>query len=243
MHHSSSRPREKQQIHSSRFLTRIFYIKIDIVTVKTPNAITSYQDILDDPQVQPFIVCVHDEYVSFKTASEESVKGRIWDRLWEKGLDTHIMEPRHTNTILAFADPTSPLMTTKELFSTPANVGKYLCGFWVKETNRRSLYVTDSSEMPVLSAFVMNSLTSKVVTDKYKILRSTILSKICCGNIWQSILVFSCFSLISMSLRMNQRILLLDAQIIKPDTGYFMPLFVSHLVLRLVSFLLLPIRK
>ena len=72
----------------SYFVT-FFYtsmIKTDMVTVKTPRVIASYQDILVDPSILPYIRHMLDEYISFKEAGAGSLKKKIWERIVKMGV-------------------------------------------------------------------------------------------------------------------------------------------------------------
>ena len=65
-------------------------IKTDIVTVKAPYVIASYQDILDDPEVQPYMRDDFNIYISFKNATSGSLKRKIWERIVKLGVDKHV---------------------------------------------------------------------------------------------------------------------------------------------------------
>ena len=99
-------------------------IKTDMVTVKNPKVIGSYQDLLDDRKIQPFIYHLADEYISFKTAPNGSVKKRIWERVLSQGIDKHIIETKKLDVVMSFLDPYGPLLNTKAAIFTFTTVLK-----------------------------------------------------------------------------------------------------------------------
>ena len=134
------------------YFVTFFYcsmIKTDMVTVKAPHVIASYQDILDDPQIELFIPHVLDEYLTFKSAPRESMKGKIWQRVVKQGLDTHILEPSKV-TGMALNVDTSITSTRGVIiaFDIALYAGKYLGLTRVKETTLRFLIAFDPSEDP-----------------------------------------------------------------------------------------------
>ena len=100
-------------------------IKTDMVTVKTPRVIASYQDILDDPQIEPYIHHVFDEHIAFKDADKGSCKRKIWERIVKLGVERLVDRA----AVQHFVNPKHPFMMNKAVllfFASKADVGKYL---------------------------------------------------------------------------------------------------------------------
>ena len=230
-------------------------IKTDMVTVKAPHVIASYQDILDDPQVEPFIPHILDEYRTFKYAPSESIKGKIWQRIVKQGLDTHILEPSK-GTGMALNVDTS-ITSTKGViiaFNDALYAGKYLGLTRVKGTTLRFLIAFDPSEHPVVSAFVFNRLIPHDI-----FLRShLILRRMFEANLrpkYQDMLgkaVAETFAeewlgrgknLSEVDSYVSERVLLPESVLVKPDIFYYKTLFVSLLGLYFLAFIVLLIEK
>ena len=247
----------------SYFVT-FFYssmIKTDIVTVKTPKIIGSYQDLLDDPEIEPFITHVNDEYASFKTAPKGSLKRRIWDRLLSLGMDKHIVDIKNFDVAFSFADPDGPLLNGKAAvfaFGYGLDGGKYIGGPLAKRLSKRNedprnirfLYVYDDSETFVTASYIMNVLTSEEVAKKYfvrrtRLIETGIMDKVTDENSIGFANQFLEFGkdVSDVDEYFSQRVVLPEAKIFKPDYIYFMPLIVLYLLLCFVSFLLLLIER
>ena len=251
----------------SYFVT-FFYssmIKTDMVTVKTPKVIGSYQDLLDDPEIQPFIAHLTDEYVSFKTAPKGSVKRRIWDRLLSQGIDSHVVETKKLHVIISLINPDGPLLNTKAAsfaFSYALEGGKYMGGLLAKGLSKRKenprnirfLYVYDDSEKFVTTTYIMNALTPEEVARNYFVRRRRLFE----AHIPEKIVDKSGASfaetyadellgfgkdISDVDEYFSQRVVLPKPVIVKPDITYFMPLFVLYLVLCFLAFVLLLIER
>ena len=251
----------------SYFVT-FFYsamIKTDIVTVKDPKIIGSYQNFLDDPEIQPFITHLTDEYASFKTAPEGSVKKRIWEKVLSQGIDRHVVETKKIDVVMSFVDPNGPLLNTKAAiftFGCALEAGKYMAGLLAKGISKRKedprnirfLYVYDDSETFVTGSFIMNALIPKELAKKYFVRRR---------RLFEAHILFKIFDKAGLSFAetyadqflgfgkdisdvdeyFSQRVVLPEAVIVKPDITYFMPLFVLYLVLCFLASVLLVIER
>ena len=246
----------------SYFVT-FFYssmIKTDMVTVKDPKVIGSYQDLLDDPEIEPFIIHLNDEYLSFKTAPKGSVKRKIWERVLSLGIDKHVVNPKKLDVILSFGDLDGPFLNTKAtmlVFTYALNGGKYMAGPLAKgllerkedPRNIRFLYVYDDSEKFVTTTYIMNALASEEVAKKYfvkrtRLVETYVMEKMAMNNAKGFADQFVGFKDISdVDEYFSPRVMLPVPKIFKPDFTYFMPLFVLYLLLCFVSFLLLLIER
>ena len=240
-------------------------IKTDMVTVKDPKTIASYQDLLDDPDIQPFIAHLGDEYVSFKTAPEGSVKRKIWERVLSQGMDKHVVDTKKLDVIMSLANPDGPFLNSKAAmfaFTFALEGGKYMGGLLAKGISKnkqnlrnvRFLYVYDDSETFVTTTYVINTLTSEEVAKKYFVHRRR-LSETGIDTIFadkngasfaetyaDQLLGFG-NDISDVDEYFSQRVVLPEAVIVKPDVTYFMPLFVLYLVLCFLSFVLLLIER
>ena len=251
----------------SYFVT-FFYssmIKTDMLTVKTPKIIGSYQDLLDDPEIQPFIIHLIDEYVSFKTAPEGSVKKKIWERVLSLGIDKHIVETKNIDGAMSSVDPNGPLLNGKAAifaFSYVLEGGKYMSGLLAKGLSKRKedrrnirfLYVYDASEKVFMTTFIMNALTPEEVAKKYFVRRRRLVEAGIPENIFtknglafaetyaDELLGFG-KDISDVDEYFSQQVVLPEAVIVKPNMIYFMPLIVLYLVLCFLSFLLLLIER
>ena len=251
----------------SYFVT-FFYssmIKTDMVTVKDPKVIGSYQDLLDDPEIQPFIAHLTDEYLSFKLAPEGSVKRRIWERVLSQGIDKHVVETNKLHVIMSLVNPDKPFLNGKAAFfafSYALEGGKYMAGLLAKGLSKRKedprnirfLYVYDDFEPFVTTTYIMNALAPEEVAKKYFVRRTRLFEahipeKIVdkTGEIFaetnsDQFLGFG-KDVSDVDEYFSQRIVLPEAMIFKPDYTYFMPLFVLYLLLCFLAFLLLLIER
>ena len=249
----------------SYFVT-FFYssmIKTDMVTVKDPKTIGSYQDLLDDSKIQPFISHLNDEYVSFKTAPEGSLKRRIWKRVLSQGIDEHVFGSKNIDVVMSLVNPDGPYLNTKAAlltFSHSLPLGKYMGGLLAKgmskrkEKNIRFLYVYDDSETFVTTTYVMNALTPGKVAKKYFVRRRRLFE----ADIFRKFvdktglsyaerfgdqLFESGKDISDVDEYVTQRVVLPEPEIFKPDMTYFMPLLVLYLILSFLSLLLLLIER
>ena len=151
----------------SYFVT-FFYssmIKTDMVTVKTPKIIGSYQDLVDDPVAQPFIGQTHDEYVSFKNATEGSVKRTIWERVLSQGIDKHVADSKKLDVIMSLANPDRPLLNTKAVmfgFSYELESGKYIGGLFAKGQVWQRLMLMSFLDLETISQTLMHTLVNEL---------------------------------------------------------------------------------
>ena len=246
----------------SYFVT-FFYssmIKTDMVTVKTPKVIGTYQDLLNDPEIQLFITHFTDEYASFKLAPRGSVKRKIWERFLSQGIDKHMVEAKNLDVVMSFADPDGPLLNSKAVmfaFGYGLSGGKYV-GLLAKELSKRKenprnirfLYVYDNSETFVTTTYIINALTPREVTKKYLVRRTRLVE----AGIMDKVTDENSIGFANQFLEFGKdvsdideyfgpRVVLPEAVIVKPDITYFMPLFVLYLVLCFLSFLFLLIER
>ena len=251
----------------SYFVT-FFYsamIKTDIVTVKNPKIIGSYQDFLDDPVAQPFIGQTHDEYVSFKNATEGSVKRKIWERVLSQEIDEHVFDSKNIDVLMSFVNPDGPLLNTKAAmfaFSYELESGKYMGGLLAKGLSKRKenprnirfLYVYDDSETFVTSTYIMNALTPEEVAKKYFVRRTRLFEAhfmektddrngVSLADTYADQLLGFGRDISDVDKYFSQQVVLPKPVIVKPDITYFMPLFVVYLVLYFLAFVLLLIER
>ena len=238
------------------FYVTYFYssmIKTDMVTVKTPNVIASYQDIIDDPDVKPYIMHILDEYQSFKFAPPGSAKRKIWERIVKNGLDKYILESKNPENGMA-AD--QDLASTKGViiaFSNAIAAIKYLAMMRVKKTNLRILIAFDPSENAVMSAFVMNKLASKEILLPYEVRGRRMLQADLYTKMTDSVgkVVGITFGeqmsfgkdISNLESFVSERVLLPESVVVKPDILYFKKLFISLVGLYFLAFIVLLIEK
>ena len=251
----------------SYFVT-FFYssmIKTDMVTVKTPKIIGSYQDLLDDPEIQLFITHLGDEYLSFKTAPEGSVKRRIWERVLSQGIDKHVVDTKKIDVVLSFADPNGPFLNGKAsmfVFTYALEGGKYMGGLLAKGLSKRKedprnirfLYVYDDSEKFVTTTCIMNALTPDEVAKKYVVRRRRLFEAgtpdknskknglIFADTYADELLGFG-KDISDVDEYFSQRVVLPEAVIVKPNMTYFRALFALYLVLCFLAFVFLLIER
>ena len=238
------------------FYVTYFYssmIKTDMVTVKTPHVIASYQDIIDDPDVKPYIMHILDEYQSFKFAPAGSAKRKIWERIVKNGLDKYILESKNPENGMA-AD--QDLASTKGViiaYSNAIAAIKYLAMMRVKKTNLRILIAFDPSENAVMSAFVMNKLASKEILLPYEVRGRRMLQADLYTKMTDSVgkVVGITFGeqmsfgkdISNLESFVSERILLPESVVVKPDILYFKELFISLVGLYLLAFIVLLIER
>ena len=247
----------------SYFVT-FFYssmIKTDMVTVKTPKVIGSYQDFLDDPEIQPFITHVNDEYVSFKTAPKGSFKRRIWERILSLGVDKHVVDFKNFDVVLSFTNPDGPLLKGKAAiftFGGSLEGGKYMAAPLAKEISQRKedprnvrfLYIYDDSETFVTTTYIMNALTPEAVAKKYFIRRRRMVETGVMDKVTKENTIAFASQLLGygkdtsdLDEYFSPRVVLPEAVIVKPDITYFMPLFALYLVICFLAFVFLFIER
>ena len=236
-------------------------IKTDMVTVKDPKTIGSYQDLLDEPQIQPFIAHMNDEYISFKTAPKGSVKRKIWERILSQGIDKHVVEPKNFDVAFSFINPDGPFLNGKAAFFTfggSLKGGKYMAGPLAKRLSKRKvdprnirfLYVYDDSEPFVTTTYIMNALIPEEVAKKYFVRRRTLIERAIMDKMTNENSIgfadhFFGFGddISDVDEYYSPRVMLPEAVIFKPDITYFMPLIVLYLVLCFLAFVVLLIER
>ena len=235
----------------SYFVT-FFYtamIKTDMVTVKTPRVIASYQDIVDDPSIQPYIRHNFDEYKSFKHAPSGSLKKKIWERVVKMGVGKLIYDSNYT---MPFEDTKHPFMNYEGVimaYSSVINYFKYYFAVHFKSRQtRKGLYVSDFTESAKVSAVVINHMTSKAVSQKYE----RRIKRFFQGHLWAKVidnagLYKARYSAGKLRLGkdlsdadqyVNQRVILPKPVLLKPNITYFVSLFISYFVFCFIQFIL-----
>ena len=233
------------------FFSTFFYasmIKTDIVTVETPHVLVSYQDILDNPQVKPYIFHITDEYRTFKSAPDGSVKKRIWEVIVKNGIGKHILD---TNDLEAGTVADADFMNMKGVvigFSNELYGFKYFGKLRLKGTKLRFLISFDPSEQPIISTFVMNTFMDR----KTFWLLKRQLTKVHEANLFDKMrddfaknmaMVIGSFVGFGQDISnaesfVSERVLLPNAVLITPDFAYFSSLFILYFVLIFISFLI-----
>ena len=214
------------------------------VLVKTSRVIGSYQDILEDPEIEPYIRHNFDEYMSFKYASSGSLKRKIWERVVAMGVGRLVF-----NDDVDFLDYRHPFMNTKAVimaYSSMAHEFKYSFALHLKSrSNRRGLIVIDPIESEEMSASVMNRMTDEVISIKYERRMRRFFE----GHFWHKIVdnagkrsaefmadILGLSNDISQTDEyVSQRVLLPEAVLVKPNMAYFMLLFKSYLLLCVIQ--------
>ena len=249
----------------SYFVT-FFYssmIKTDMVTVKDPKVIGSYQDLLDEPEIQLFITHGNDEYVSFQTAPKGSVKRKIWERVLSQGIDERLVNTKKLDVLMSFANPDKPFLNGKAAvfaFTHALETFKYMGGLLAKGLSKRKenprnirfLYVYDDSEKFVTTTYIMNALIPKEVAKKYFVRRRRLIEThfidktndrngMSIAETYADQLLGFGKDISDVDEYYSPRVMLPEAVIVKPDITYFMPLFVLYLVLCFLAFVFLLI--
>ena len=245
----------------SYFVT-FFYstmIKTDMVTVKAPRVIASYQDIFDDdPDIQPYIRYVLDEYSSSKKAPVGSLKRKIWERIVKLGVNRLVFNDDSDDTDGAdFLQSQHPFMNTKAIimaYASTIEIVKYSTALHFKTVpNRKGLYVSDPTESEKLSATVLNRMTDNLISIKYEVP----LKRVFQGHYYQKFLdnaglqnaqlyadIFGIGKdILDADQYANERVVLSEPEIVKPDITYFMSLFVLYFVLCFIQFIVFVIEK
>ena len=227
----------------------ISMIKTEMVTVKTPQVIASYQKILDDSQIEPFMDHIFDEYCLFRNALQGSLRNKIWNRMIRLGLDKHL-----ANTIDNAMEIKDKLMNRKAVFLGYGHLlyaGKYMGTLVAKKTTKRFLVSFDPSEQPVMSSYVLNSFMPKELSVKYskKIrryvesdVRKQFLDNIAKigAKIAKRIIEFDS-DISDAESYFGERVLLPHPVVINPDLQYFSSFFILFLVLCVLEFVILVI--
>ena len=238
----------------SYFVT-FFYtsmIKTDMVTVKAPKVIASYQDILDGPKIKPYICYGFDEYTSFKYAKEGSLKRKIWERILKMGVKK-LVSHRGIGKLLYL---NSPFMNSKAVvmaYVSLLDVGKYWISLYFWEKKTRGLYVSDATESAKLSASVINRMTTDTVSHKYQVRMRRFfqghfypkflqnlgleLEEFYAGRLGMAKHISDIDEYIS------ERVVLPSPVPVKPNINYFMPLFISYLILCFIQFIVFLVER
>ena len=227
-------------------------IKTDMVTVKTPRVIASYQDILDDPQIEPYIWRAFDEYKSFKVARAGSRKKNIWKRILKMGVNKLVVADLRSN----FLDPNHPFMRSKAVGMAYANVynaGKQFFALYLKKEKTRGLYVSDPTESEKVSASVINRMTTETVSYKYQARMRRFFEghfyQVFIKNLGLEQVQFYADSfemgkdISDVEQYFSQRVVLPEPVIVKPNITYFMPLFISYLALCFIQSIVFLVKR
>ena len=238
----------------SYFVT-FFYssmIKTDMVTVKAPKVIVSYQDILDGPEIKPYIYNAFDEYTSFKHAEQGSLKRKIWERILKMGVNELVNHGRN----LELLDPKSAFMNSKAVmlgYASLLDAGKHWLPLIFKKENIRGLYVSDPTESEKLSASVINRMTTEAVSHKYQAKMRRLFE----GHFYykymktlgleQAQFYANFFEMGKDTSDFEQyfspRVVLPSPELVKPNITYFMSLFISYLILCIIQFIVFLIER
>ena len=68
-------------------------IKTEMVAMRRPETISSYEELLEKPEVRPLWLTNRSDHLPFKHAAPESAAGRIWHRAQKLGMDSSFMTP------------------------------------------------------------------------------------------------------------------------------------------------------
>ena len=233
------------------FFSTFFYTSMsrtDMITVKSPHVFASYQKILDDAQVKPYIFHVMDEYRTFKFAPNGSVKKRIWELIARNGIEKYVLE---TNNIEDVARAEADLRNMKGVFIAFSNAlhsFKYFGKLRVKGTKLRFLISFDPSEQSIISTFVMNTSMDRKVSRLLRrrlthVHEADLFDKM--GNDFSKNFAMEIGSFIGYGQDISnaesfvsERILLPRAVLIAPHAAYFSSLFILYFVLIFISFLI-----
>ena len=224
-------------------------IKTDMVTVKAPRVIASYQDILDDPEIQPYIRHTFDEFFPFKNAPPESLKRKIWERIVKLGVDKYVFGSDWDKEDTLFFDPHHPFMNSKAIIMAYASTTRfveYLFGVVLKRyDNRKMLFASDSTETKRLSASVLNRITSPGFSHLYLIRMRRFLE----ADMWQRMVDHTGLLWAEYYLELlhegkdfsdvheyvDRKVLLPDPILVKANMDYFLFLFITYLVLCVIQ--------
>ena len=254
----------------SHFVT-FFYvamIKTDMVTVKAPRVIASYQDMLDNSEIEPYIHHLLDEYTSFKQAPLGSLKGKIWERILKMGVNRLVYNDSSENANLVYLmRPEHLFMQTKAaimVYASTIDWGKYVFALHLKNLqkfslhfksldNRKTLTVSDSTESERLSTSIINRMTSVVISDKYEVQVRCFFE----GHFWykmsdngglQNAQFYADMTGLGKDTSdvdqyVNQRVLLAEPVLLKMTIIYFMNLYISYFVLCVIEIIVFLIER
>ena len=227
----------------------ISMIKTEMVTVKTPQIIASYQDILDDPDVELFMDHILDEHRLFRTASRGSLRNKIWNRMIRLGLDKHLV-----NTPDNAMEIQNKLMNRKAViivYGHFLNAGRYMGTLVAKKTTKRFLVSFDPSEQPVMASYLTNSFMPKEIFVKWsKKIRRYVESGL--GQQFFDTIAKIGAKVLKRFMELDsdisddesyfsERVLLPHPVVINPDLQYFSSFFILFLVLCVFEFVVLII--
>ena len=238
-------------------------IKTDMVTVKAPKVIASYQDIVDDPSIVPYIRHTFDEYVSFKQAPSGSLKRQIWDRIVKMGVNKLVYNDdtdasnSDDDIDTPFFNSRNPFMRTKAVimaYGSMVDIVKYSSALHFKSLgNRRGLCVSDPTESAKLSASVVNRLTKEDISKNYerrmrRFFEGHFYHKFLENTGLQYAMLFADMTGLGKDISdaeeyANQRVVLPDPVLVKPNINYFIPLFILYLVLCVIQLILFLIER
>ena len=239
------------------FFVTFFYssmIKTDMVTVKAPLVIASYQDIVDDPAIEPYIRHNFDEYKSFKNAPSGSLKKKIWERVVKMGVGKLVFDSNYSTP---FEDTKHPFMNYEGVIMGYSSIIKYFKYYFAVHfkslKTRKGLYVSDPTDSAKVSAIVMNRMTLKTVSEKYE----RRMKRFFQGHFWHKMVdnaglhnarFFAGKLKLGKDLSdadqyVSQRVVLSEPVLLKPNMTYFMYLFISYLVLCFIQFIVFLIER
>ena len=255
----------------SYFVT-FFYssmIKTDMVTVKPPRVIATYQDVLDDPEIKPYIQHLFDEYTSFKEAPKGSLKGKIWEKIVKMGVRKLVYNNEQTDVAddpddpdkgKEFSDPDHSFMKSKAVimaYACRCQVLKYFSALVFKKMknreDRRGLFASDPTDSATLCTSVINRMTLGVASRKYEVRMRRFFE----GHLWPKILDNAGLKFAQIYAKLlglgndisdvdeyvSQRVVLPEPEFVKPNITYFMPLFILYLVSCLIQLIIFLIER
>ena len=229
-------------------------IKTDMVTVKAPEVIATYQDIVDDHEIEPYIRHSFDEYISFKDAAPGSPKRKIWERILKMGVDKHVFGSDWDKEDIVFYDLRHPFMNSKAVimaYASTTHFVEYLFGVVLKgDKKRKMLLVSDPTDSTKLSANVFNRFTDDIIFHKYQVQMRRLFE----GHFWYEMVDNAALlwvkyyaDLLGLDVKISNaaeyvshKVLLSDPELVKPNIIYFMFLFILYLVfcvIQLIVFL------
>ena len=245
------------------FFVTFFYssmIKTDKVTVKVPRVITSYQDILDDPEIVPYIGDIFDEHISFKKAPEGSLRKKVWGRIMNMEVNKLLHQNgciRDDGADCPYFHDRNPFMRTKAVIISYASMNtaaKYSAAVYLKSVKiRRGLYVSDPTENEKLSASLINRITSEALSQKYEIRMRRFFE----GHFYEKFLhSFGLYKARLLALLtqlgtnisdtdeyVGNKVVLPEPILMKLNAAYFMPLFILYFVFCFIQFIIFLIGR
>ena len=245
------------------FFVTFFYcamIKTDKVTVKAPQVIGSYQDILDDPEIVPYMGDTFDEYVSFKKAPEGSLRKKIWERFVKMKANTFLHSSvciRDDGADCPYFNVRNPFMRTKGALLSYARMVaslRYSSSFYFKALKiRRCLYVSDPTDNEKVSASLINRMTLEAVSQKYegrmrRLFEGYFFVKFLDKFGLHAARLVADFTQLGMEMAdadeyVGPKVVLPEPILAKLNIAYFMPLFLLYLVLCFIQFILFLIER